>query len=69
MLLWEIFSLGKVPYPQIDNDDLVNYIQEGNRMEQPKFAPDDMLVSSKIVTVAILVDILIANMVFSFYRS
>ncbi|VDP11829.1 unnamed protein product [Onchocerca flexuosa] len=42
ILLWEIFSLGKVPYPQVDNDDLVNYLQEGNRMEQPKFAPDDI---------------------------
>ncbi|VDK80072.1 unnamed protein product [Litomosoides sigmodontis] len=42
VLLWEIFSLGKVPYPQVHNDDLVNYLQEGNRMEQPKFAPDDI---------------------------
>ncbi|KAL3982584.1 Protein tyrosine kinase family protein [Acanthocheilonema viteae] len=42
ILLWEIFSLGKVPYPQVDNDNLVNYLQEGNRMEQPKLAPDDI---------------------------
>uniref|UniRef100_A0A0R3RUZ7 receptor protein-tyrosine kinase n=1 Tax=Elaeophora elaphi TaxID=1147741 RepID=A0A0R3RUZ7_9BILA len=42
VLLWEIFSLGKVPYPQVDNNDLVNYLQEGNRMEQPKLAPDDI---------------------------
>ncbi|CAG9531660.1 unnamed protein product [Cercopithifilaria johnstoni] len=42
VLLWEIFSLGKVPYPQVDNDDLVNYLQEGNRMEQPKLSPDDI---------------------------
>ncbi|VDN03299.1 unnamed protein product [Thelazia callipaeda] len=42
ILLWEIFSLGKVPYPQVDNDDLLSYLQEGNRMEQPKLAPDDI---------------------------
>ncbi|KAM3725697.1 Tyrosine-protein kinase [Dirofilaria immitis] len=42
VLLWEIFSLGKIPYPQVDNDDLLSYLREGNRMEQPKFAPDDI---------------------------
>uniref|UniRef100_A0A915PIB6 receptor protein-tyrosine kinase n=1 Tax=Setaria digitata TaxID=48799 RepID=A0A915PIB6_9BILA len=42
VLLWEIFSLGKIPYLQVDNDDLVSYLQEGNRMEQPKLAPDDI---------------------------
>lgn len=42
ILLWEIFSLGRVPYPQISNDDLIAYLQSGNRMEQPKFAPDDI---------------------------
>ncbi|VDN92528.1 unnamed protein product [Brugia pahangi] len=42
VLLWEIFSLGKVPYPQIDNNDLLSYLLEENRMEQPKLAPDDI---------------------------
>lgn len=44
VLLWEIFSLGRVPYAEVQNDDLVNYLQQGKRMERPKFAPDDMFV-------------------------
>uniref|UniRef100_F1KRI3 receptor protein-tyrosine kinase n=1 Tax=Ascaris suum TaxID=6253 RepID=F1KRI3_ASCSU len=42
VLLWEIFSLGRVPYPQIPNDDLISYLQAGNRMEQPRFAATDI---------------------------
>ncbi|XP_046462733.1 vascular endothelial growth factor receptor 1-like [Daphnia pulex] len=41
VVLWEIFTLGKVPYPGIDYGlALVTAIQNGHRMEKPKFAPD-----------------------------
>ncbi|EFX67214.1 hypothetical protein DAPPUDRAFT_130278 [Daphnia pulex] len=41
IVLWEIFTLGKIPYPGIDYGlALVTAIQNGHRMEKPKFAPD-----------------------------
>ncbi|VDK41767.1 unnamed protein product [Anisakis simplex] len=42
ILLWEIFSLGRVPYPEVSNDDLITYLQDGNRMEQPRFATTEI---------------------------
>ncbi|XP_046650642.1 mast/stem cell growth factor receptor-related protein Kit-like isoform X2 [Daphnia pulicaria] len=41
ILLWEIFSLGKVPYPGVENAFLLsNQILNGYRMEKPKNAPN-----------------------------
>ncbi|CAG0888866.1 unnamed protein product [Darwinula stevensoni] len=36
--LWEMFSLGKTPYPGINGAELVRLLQTGYRMEAPRFA-------------------------------
>ncbi|XP_057368137.2 vascular endothelial growth factor receptor 1-like [Daphnia carinata] len=41
VLLWELFSLGKVPFPGMDVAHvLVKEIRKGYRMEKPDFAPN-----------------------------
>lgn len=39
VLLWEIFTLGGSPYPGLAPEQLLNYLREGNRMEQPQDCP------------------------------
>ncbi|KAK7080793.1 hypothetical protein SK128_024462, partial [Halocaridina rubra] len=37
--LWELFTLGSTPYPGIEvNKDFLSLIEEGHRMNQPKYA-------------------------------
>ncbi|XP_063057403.1 mast/stem cell growth factor receptor kita isoform X2 [Engraulis encrasicolus] len=43
ILLWEIFSLGKSPYPGVPVDaKFYKMIMEGYRMDAPEFAPSEM---------------------------
>ncbi|KAM7373802.1 hypothetical protein PAMP_006505 [Pampus punctatissimus] len=43
VLLWEIFSLGKSPYPNIAVDtNFYKMIKDGRHMDQPDFAPAEM---------------------------
>ncbi|XP_061558397.1 LOW QUALITY PROTEIN: macrophage colony-stimulating factor 1 receptor 2 [Phycodurus eques] len=43
VLLWEIFSLGKSPYPNVAVDTkFYKMIQDGRHMERPDFAPPQM---------------------------
>ena len=45
VVMWEIFTLGEVPYVGIvDNDDVSQYVWEGNRLERPSECPESMLV-------------------------
>ena len=40
MLLWEIMTLGRNPYPGIDNRDLLEQIEEnGLKLGRPKKCP------------------------------
>lgn len=39
VLLWEIFSFGRVPYPRIPIQDVVRHIEKGYRMEPPEGCP------------------------------
>lgn len=41
VLLWEIFSLGEVPYPDIEVDETFDdKLKKGYRMSQPLLCPD-----------------------------
>ncbi|KAJ4919408.1 hypothetical protein JOQ06_000093 [Pogonophryne albipinna] len=43
VFLWETFSLGKSPYPNVAVDtNFYKMIQDGRHMEQPDFAPAEM---------------------------
>ena len=39
ILLWEIFSFGRVPYPRIPIQDVIRHIEKGYRMESPEGCP------------------------------
>lgn len=43
VLLWEIFSFGRVPYPRIPIQDVVRHIERGYRMEAPEGCPSDVV--------------------------
>ena len=42
VVLWEMFSLAKVPYPGMPFNQLVSSLQSGYRMEKPDLMPQDM---------------------------
>ncbi|CAD5212354.1 unnamed protein product [Bursaphelenchus xylophilus] len=42
VLLWEIYSFGRVPYPRIPIQDVVRHIERGYRMEPPEACPTPM---------------------------
>jgi c-src tyrosine kinase len=39
VLLWEIFSYGRIPYPRIPIQDVIRHIEQGYRMEPPENCP------------------------------
>ena len=41
-VLWELFSLGKVPYPGMSLSDLISELQQGYRMNKPQFATNEI---------------------------
>jgi FMS-like tyrosine kinase 1 len=42
-VLWELFTLGKVPYPGMEaNQELFYKLRDGYRMEKPKYATQDL---------------------------
>ncbi|CAK9293235.1 unnamed protein product [Gordionus sp. m RMFG-2023] len=42
VLLWEIFSFGKVPFSRIPLCDVIKHIEKGYRLESPEGCPDTM---------------------------
>lgn len=41
--IWELFSLAATPYPGVEIDDtFIEKLQDGYRMEKPKYSPDIM---------------------------
>ncbi|CAI9720293.1 tyrosine-protein kinase CSK isoform X3 [Octopus vulgaris] len=42
VLLWEIFSFGKIPYPGVPASDIKDFIEEGNRMDIPDECPSSL---------------------------
>jgi hypothetical protein len=39
VLLWEIFSLGYMPYPSRSNQEVLDFVTNGGRMDPPKNCP------------------------------
>ena len=39
---WEIFSLGRIPYPGVDNVKIISLLRNGIRLEQPYLCPSDL---------------------------
>ena len=39
VLLWEIYSFGRVPYPRIPLADVVKHVEKGYKMEAPEGCP------------------------------
>uniref|UniRef100_A0A1I7WM56 Pkinase_Tyr domain-containing protein n=1 Tax=Heterorhabditis bacteriophora TaxID=37862 RepID=A0A1I7WM56_HETBA len=42
VLLFEIFSLGDSPYQEIKPQEMISYLEQGNRLPQPKQCPNEM---------------------------
>ena len=39
---WEIFSLGRIPYPAVDNSNIITLLKTGERLEKPDLCPLEM---------------------------
>jgi serine/threonine protein kinase len=45
VVMWEVFSLGQVPYPTIDlNKNFVNQLENGVRLHKPQYASEKLYV-------------------------
>lgn len=42
ILLFEIITLGGSPYPGVQPEDMLTFLENGGRMEQPDNCPDDL---------------------------
>jgi len=42
ILLWELYSFGRVPYPRIPLADVVKHVEKGYRMEAPEGCPPEL---------------------------
>ncbi|XP_013414147.1 tyrosine-protein kinase CSK [Lingula anatina] len=42
ILIWEIYSFGRVPYPRIPLADVVMHVERGYRMEKPEGCPNEV---------------------------
>lgn len=40
VLMWEVESLGRSPYPGISNAQISDFVAGGNRLSQPEGCPD-----------------------------
>ncbi|CAF0995435.1 unnamed protein product, partial [Brachionus calyciflorus] len=47
ILLWEIFSYGRVPYPKIPVSEVLSQIEHGYQMEKPDGCPDEIYLLMK----------------------
>lgn len=54
MLLWEIFSLGEIPYQDIHLDGIPNFINSGERLDRPIHASQEMYVCHTYIFVNLI---------------
>ena len=40
--LWEIMSLGKMPYPGVAVQDIASFLERGDRLDRPSNCPEEM---------------------------
>ena len=50
ILLWEIYSFGRVPYPRIPLGDVVKHVENGYQMEAPEGCPAQVFTIMKDVS-------------------
>jgi len=48
VVLWELMTRGIGPYPDVDNWDVINFLESGRRLSQPPYCPDALLVQPLI---------------------
>ncbi len=46
VVLYELFTLGGVPFPLLHPADMTKHLNSGHRLEQPEDCPDNMYVFS-----------------------
>lgn len=56
VLLWEIYSFGRVPYPRIPLTDVVKYVEKGHTMESPEGCPKSIYEVMKKVLLGMRLD-------------
>ena len=54
VLLWEIYSFGRVPYPRIPLGDVVKHVEKGYKMEAPEGCPQQVYTIMKEVKINFL---------------
>ena len=42
IVCWEIFSLGKHPYPGVEHQDILHHIESGHRLPTTPLCSDEM---------------------------
>ncbi|QQP52703.1 Vascular endothelial growth factor receptor 1like, partial [Caligus rogercresseyi] len=42
IVLWEMFSLGSLPYPDLEYGNLLPFLESGKRMKKPKYCPNSI---------------------------
>ncbi|XP_006812809.2 hepatocyte growth factor receptor-like [Saccoglossus kowalevskii] len=42
ILLWELLTRGETPYGAVQSWDILNYLNKGNRLQKPMYAPDEL---------------------------
>ncbi|KAH9519880.1 hypothetical protein Btru_071127 [Bulinus truncatus] len=42
VVLWELMTRGLMPYPEVDNWDIIRYLKAGRRMPHPIYCPDQL---------------------------
>ena len=42
VVLWEVMTLGRIPYEDVPPEDMLSVLTTGLRLEQPKNCPEDL---------------------------
>lgn len=42
IVLWEVFTLGHIPYPGKSNNEVMTFVAKGGRLNKPDLCPDKL---------------------------